>query len=316
MNSTAALRLEGADDAFFPFWSPDGREIGFFTEDKIKRVAISGGGPQVVCSLSGPGGSQMNGAAWSADGTIVFGEYGKPLSRVSASGATPTAATSLGKDERAQIWPQFLPDGKHVLYLAQTASGNATYVEELGTGKRVRVLENPTRTMWSPPGYLLYTQDGNLYARRMNSGTYQLEGQPVLVAQDVVLSTANGRSTFSVSRNGLLVYREGADLPNRTLNWRDRAGKALRSIGKPALSVDMSLAPDEKSAAIVLAKSGSYDVWLTDLATGTTTPLTRDSKMPNSILGAVAWSPDSRKVAIPVMPQGIRVIEVDRDKPA
>ena len=113
LDSVEAQPLPGTEGASFPFWSPDGRFIAFFSGGKLKKIDTTGGVPQVLCNAAfGRGG------AWNPEGIIVFGQSNSPISRVSASGGVATAATKFDPDQAVtqQNWPQFLPDGRHFLY--------------------------------------------------------------------------------------------------------------------------------------------------------------------------------------------------------
>ncbi|MGO9259372.1 MAG: hypothetical protein ACLQU1_24115 [Bryobacteraceae bacterium] len=269
---------------------------------------MSGGSVQTVCDL--PRGSTAltaaNGGAWNQDGSIVFAGYNGPLLRVPAMGGMPQPATALAKGELSHVWPQLLPDGRHVLYLARSgdAANHAIYVQELGSSLRVQVLKSLTRAMWSPPpaprrpdeeGYLLFIREGTLFAQRMDPKRLTLEGEALAVAQEVVANEGNGRSTFAVSRNGVLAYRSGASGRTTQLTWRGRDGKVLGVVGPPGELTNPSLSPDEKSVALLVG-STNVDTWVVDLATGVFTRMTRDGKA--SILSVPAWSPDSQRLAV------------------
>jgi Tol biopolymer transport system component len=299
IGATAAHRLDKTDGASFPFWSPDSLSIGFFADGvTLRRVSVASGAVTKICDITGlnnRGGG--NGATWNQDGVIVYGYQG-PLMRVAAVGGVPVPAISLAEGDRSHHWPQFLPDGRHILYLSSGTSEkmNGIYVQELGSKTRVQVMRGTMRAMWSPPGYLLFTREGNLFAQRMNAATYQLEGEPLSVAEDVMSNESNGRSTFAVSQNGVLLYRAGGLGGQRQLSWRDRTGKVLREVGKPAMFSSASLSPDEKSVALVAGEGGRNDAWIMDATTGVVTPMTHDANvMPGS---TIAWSPDSAKIAI------------------
>jgi len=299
MNATAAHRLANTEGSAFPFWSPDGQNIGFFTAGKLKRVPVSGGAVQTICDLPAAGspGRSGDGAAWSKDGYIVFAKSGQPLQRVPESGGISTPLFAAEKDGGSDLWPQFLPDGKHLLYLARFRSNNDSgiYVQEPGSTTRIKVMATQQRAVWAAPGYLLFSRNGTLLAQRMNPRTFQLEGEPNTVADEVQSNERIGRSTFAVSQNGILVYRSGSSLEDRQLYWRDSTGKVLGPVGKPAHIQTMSLSPDQKSVALVIGTRTSYTLSVMDLATGIVSELT-----PVDLRAAIyspAWSPDSQRIA-------------------
>ena len=165
MGSTSAHRLDQTDGANFPFWSPDGQFIAFFADEKLKKIPSAGGSPLTLCDaprttslIAGDGGT------WNDDGVIVFALGPEsPLLRVPAAGGPATPATTLDASagETRHSWPQFLPDGRHVLYFAgnKDPSKSAIYVQELGSSQRTLVIRNLHRAAWSPPAYLLYPRE-------------------------------------------------------------------------------------------------------------------------------------------------------------
>jgi serine/threonine protein kinase len=319
LGSTSAQRLDETEEAGSPFWSPDAQNIGFFAEGKLKRVAVSGGSVQTICEIS-KGASERaigDGGTWNQEGVIVFAAYGAmaaaPLMRVPATGGVPTAVTALEKDEMWHSGPQFLPDGRHLLYFAvnKEAENGAIYVQELGSAKRVLVLKNTTRGVWAPPGYLLFIREGTLFAQRMDAKTFQLKGEPLALAQDVAFNQRNGRNAFAVSQNGVLAYR-GAASRIRQFTWYDREGRPLGTVGRPGEFMDPSLSPDEKSVAMSVGTPGKLDTWVMDLTSGVMTRMTHDSQ--ESLHSTPAWSPDSQRLAITQITTGIQEIALASGK--
>src|SRR5207237_4463733 len=130
LDALTAQPLAGTDGAQFPFWSPDSRFIGYFTQDKLLKVAASGGPPQTLCVVN-----QGRGGTWNRDGQIVYGANTSPLFRVSSAGGQPSAITRLANGVQDHRFPSFLPDGHHVLYFATATQGTfGVFVVSIDTG--------------------------------------------------------------------------------------------------------------------------------------------------------------------------------------
>ena len=112
---------EVASSPPFAFWSPDERFIGFFSDGTLKTIAANGGAAQTLADAPDP-----SGGTWAPDGTIIFSPKTGPLYRVSAAGgpATPLRALDASQRELTQLWPYFLPDGKHYLYVVRSADAD------------------------------------------------------------------------------------------------------------------------------------------------------------------------------------------------
>jgi Tol biopolymer transport system component len=293
LGSFSPQRLEKTDGAAFPFWSPDGQFIGFFADDKLKKITASGGSPQTICDAG-----RGDGAAWGPDGQIIFSpEQGNALQRVPAGGGTPSAATTLEKNrgEVSHSWPQFLPDGKHFLYFAmsQDPAKTGIYVQELGSAARTFLLANATRAAYSA-NYLLFSRDGALLAQRLDLKRLALQGDSTPVAEGVNTNEANGRAAFTVSESGVLAYRGGLFSVLRQLAWYDRQGRRLATVGEPAVYLGVALSPNEKSVAVSRGDpTGSFNIWTIDLATGIPKRLTFDAPGRDS---SPIWSRDSQRI--------------------
>ncbi len=279
---------EGA--SFRPFWSPDSRHIGFIADGKLKKVDIFGAPPQTICDArTGADGS------WSKEGVILFdGQTTDPIRRVSASGGIPQTAVK-GDDNQAVGWPSFLPDGRHFLYYE---NGGKTRESRLMAGsidpkeKPKAILSSDSLPQFAPPGQLLYVKEGTLVAQAFDPSAMKIRGEPVPVAEKIGMN-ANGQSDFSVSDNGVLVYRGGASNEDR-LVWVDRNGKELSEVDKPGQYEATALSPDGARLAIEMraARSGKNAVWIRDLARGVTSRLTFDDSSGSSPV----WSPDGTRV--------------------
>ncbi len=302
--SASAQALPGTEGATRPFWSPDSRSIGFFAGGKLKRVEASGGPPQTLAAApSGRGGT------WSRDGVILFvPAFQDPVYRVSASGGGAAAVTSLGpgRGEYQHVWPVFLPDGRHFLYVgflgaeARPDSINGLYVGSLDS-KEVKLLQSGRgNAAYSPSsslsrGHLLFMRGSTLLARPFDSGRLEFTGEAAPVAENVLYFGAQGSGTFSVSDNGLLAYQTGAQGDPSRLQWFDRTGKAIESIGQVAAHTHPRISRDGRRvvSALLDGQTALLDLWLYDLPRRVSTRFTFE---PAVNLFPV-WSPDGGRIA-------------------
>jgi eukaryotic-like serine/threonine-protein kinase len=264
LDSTDNRVLTGTDGASFPFWSPDGRSIGFFAQEKLKRVDVAGGTPLVVADAS-----NGRGGTWNADGVILFASAANgPILRVSTRGGPVEPVTQVspttGGDHR---WPQFLPDGKRFLFssILGTADTNGVYIASLDKTPAVRVVASEGAGRFAAPDRLLTIGQGALQAYAFDPESGRVQGQPAVVAQGFVRALSN--SVFSNSDTGVLAYRVGA-AQGRQLVWVNRQGTLVRAIGDPEgdFMASPELSADEQSVVVFRQRTGDNDIWVIELA--------------------------------------------------
>jgi Tol biopolymer transport system component len=292
--STAAQALPGTDDAIYPFWSPDSREIAFFAAGKLKRVNASGGPPQDICdSFGGRGGS------WSKDGVIVFTpSSNQPLLRVPATGGTPEAASKLdvATGENSHRFPFFLPDGKHFIYWSRTSrvgQSPVLYVGELGSLQGKMLMKSDSMASYAS-GRLLFLRGQTLMAQPFDMNKVELSGEPQAVAERIAINGASVRAMFSASETGRLIYQTGEASAGWTLVWRDREGKQTEAVAKAERYLTPALSPDGTRLAVTefAGYQGVSDIWIFDLTRQTNTRFTFG---PASQTFAV-WSSDGKTI--------------------
>jgi eukaryotic-like serine/threonine-protein kinase len=257
--------LAGTEGASFPFWSPDGRSIGFFAGNKLKRVDVAGGAPIVLADAP-----NARGGDWNADGVILFSPgVSAPIMRVSASGGAVEQLTQpddkIGPAHRV---PQFLPDGRRFLF-SSTLGGpptNGVYLGSLDKTPPVRLLgAGDTGGRFVAPDKLLAIRQNALqvYDFDLRSGTVQ--GQPTMIAQGFTAGIAT--SSFATSATGVLAYR-ASTAQRRQLVWVDRRGTVLQAIGEPETDYIASpeLSADDRTALVFTQRSGNNDCWVIELA--------------------------------------------------
>jgi len=286
VETSSVRRLAGTRGAFLPFWSPDGRFVGYFSLDgKLKKIDLLGGAITTLADVS-----LGSGASWNQEGVILVGSLGNgPIWRVSESDGRITAATQLNtsKGQRAHRSPHFLPDGRRFLYVAQYADRRELYAGSLdGQEPRLVLDDFESNVTYAPPGYLLYVRDGRFLAQPFDSGTLRIARTPVSIADRVRITAWAGRVAEFSASGGVIAYNTERDY---RLVWTNRAGAEIGEVGEPGPYVQIALSPDERW----LATQRGGDIWLVDLNRGGVA--SRFTFDPALDLDPV-WSPDSNRV--------------------
>jgi len=293
LDSLQAQALAGTEGATYPFWSPDGKFLGFFADGKLKKVPAAGGTVQTLCDA--PDG---RGASWGAGGTIAFapGPY-TGLSLVSSSGGTATQVTTPAVEGTTHRLPYFLPDGKRLLFLASGPgkdAHNGIHSLDLASKAVTLVAEENSEGRYAAPGYLAFVREGNLVAQRLDPKSLRLSGEAVPIAEKVQYNPSRWNGGFAFSDTGLLVYMGGAGVAKARLTWFDQDGKNLGALGEAANFIEIALTPDlGRAVATIWSGTGVPDLWLYDLARGVGSRFTFTPTGANSPV----WSPDGRQVA-------------------
>ena len=294
LNSLTAQPLNGTDEATYPFWSPDGRELGFFGGGKLKTIHADGGPLQIVCDVT-----SARGGAWSKDGTIVYtSSTMTPLMRVPVSGGTPEPASQFdaARGENSHRFPVFLPDGKHFFFWARTSHGaqeNLLYIGELGSLKAKPLIKSDTMAEYAS-GHLLLVRDQILMAQPFNPNSLTLSGESQPLVEHIVMNPASSRPLFSTSTTGTLIYQSGLTSGGWMLLWSDRSGKQIGSLAQSGRYLGTSLSPDGTRVATMIFEGaqGIGDIWIFDVTRGTSTRLTFGP----SSHAAPKWSFDGKTI--------------------
>ncbi|HEX4946418.1 MAG TPA: protein kinase [Blastocatellia bacterium] len=288
--------LPGTEEARYPFWSPDGRSIGFFAQTSLKRIEASGGSlPISLCSV--PLGA---GGAWSKSGVILFAPQfnGAGLAQVADMGGSPTPVTRLdaSRFETGHNFPSFLPDGHHFIFFTQAGQPEfrGIRVGSLDEQQTRFLTRADTKAEYSTAGYLLLMQGRRILAQPFDSATLTLNGEPVPVTEPVYYEAPFRYADLTVSGDQTLIYRRGGT-QNGQLRWYDRSGKPLAAVGPPGDYRSLQLSPDRQQ--VLLDRNDpqleTSDIWQFDLQRETQTRLTFN---PGTDTYPI-WSPDGGHVA-------------------
>ena len=284
--------LAGTEGAVDPFWSPDNRSIGFLSQGTVKVTEIAGEGtPRTL----GRGPVDTRGGAWNVDGTILF-YAARPgaLNRVAATGG-PVTELTFSEPVGMARWPEFLPDGEHVLFQVRNADldRRGIYIASVAAnGSSLRRLLGSDWAAHYGSGHLLFLDGSTLMAQPFDVAKLGLHGTPMAVVRGVGgSSTAYG--SFSVSTTGVLAYTRGLSIESE-LRWVDRSGRTGELVAPKGDYVDFRLSPDQSRVAYarVDPQMQAPDVWILDLTRGTSTRITSE----RLVDAGPIWSPNGEQI--------------------
>jgi serine/threonine protein kinase/Tol biopolymer transport system component len=288
LNSTAAKPLLGTEGGKFPFWSPNGKSVGFFASQQLKRLDLAGGPPTSLAPTP-----DARGGTWAGDVILFSPDIYEVIYRVPASGGKPVAITTLDRSQHTtHRWPRFLPDGKHFLYVAgnhlNDKANSAIYGGSIEGGNPTLILQTNAAAFYCA-GQLLYFRDGSLMAQAFDPDTLKLSGDATPLGQ-VLRETGNWGMMASAADNVLLFQSAGE--VNYPILWFDRNGHSVGPAPVSGQLSDLRLSADGTHAAIVSFEGPHGAVYVVDLKTGVRTRLTFGEDA-----WFTTWSPDGKSVA-------------------
>jgi len=308
MDALAPRMLPGTENASIVFWSPDGKSLAFCANDRqLLRVAVTGGDPEPICEIK-----TARGGSWGPDGTILITPVSAgPIMRVSVNGGELT--TVLRPDtthgETGFRFPQFLPDGKHFLFMSlppDSTGNNRIWVGSLDGSKRRQLMSVESGAFYAPPGWILFTRHNVLTAQRFDRGSLSLAGEPQSLGDVVQSSQFLGCPLATASNTGLLAYGTNDPVPAR-LQWLELSGNRSESPAVPPGNYfGVTASPDHKRALIMaFDRHRAEFLMLADLERGTVSQVTTTDEFATYPV----WSPDGQHYAY-MQDEGREPIEV------
>jgi serine/threonine protein kinase/Tol biopolymer transport system component len=286
--SDEAQTISGTKGASIPFWSPDGRSLGFVADEKLKTVNLANGNVEVLADAFED--TCADDGAWSPDGTILFTPQGctGPIDSISASGGKPRPVTKLEGGDNGDTSPAFLPDNRHFIYSSSADSGSI-WMGSLGSSEQKLILKDAGSPEYAD-GHLLFTRDNRVFAQPFDPATGKLSGEVIPLARALSYSASNGVLAF-----------QGGTMEGR-LEWFDRSGNPLGSVGPAAVYDSVKISPDGTHilAEVAQPQSNSSDLWSYPAAGGPGMRLTFGPGRKD--FGA--WSPDGKYIAYTCQPDG------------
>ena len=292
-----ARLLAGTDiNSVYPFFSPDGQWIGYWSqsERKLKKAAVNGSVPVVLCDTS----QYISAVSWDADDAILYYDsLNNGITRVSASGGIPEPLIKThpknAKEESGFISSQILPDGKTMLFtksLGFTVANSQIGIQSLESGEQKILLKSGVYARYLPPGYIIYALPDNntynLFAVRFDLEKLEVTGSSIPILEGV--------SQYSISDEGTLVYMEDfySASNQKSLVWVDREGKETPIEAPPNGYDHPGISPDGTKVALNLDSEGNADIWIWDFVREIPTRLTFDEAVDVTPL----WTLDGQRI--------------------
>ena len=290
IDSTELVPLRGSEGGFDPFWAPDGRQFGFFASGKMKRFDLATSAVSTITSAA-----ESRGATWGRDGTILFSPSPSgPIHRIDVKGGASQPVTTLDK-ARKEIghWrPSFLPDGNHFLFmsLSENADDAGVFLASLESKEVTRVLPMPTPAVYVEPGYLVYLNDFDLYAQKLDLRSRSVVGDGMLIARNAEFNGQFASAGFSAAQNGTILFHRRGPTAMTTLTRMSIEGTTESPVPTDGVNVDLSRDGTRIAMQRVPTQQRNTDIWTFDLRRNMPTRITFEGA---EEIGPV-WSPDDR----------------------
>jgi eukaryotic-like serine/threonine-protein kinase len=294
LDQLTATPIAGSEGGTSPFFSPDGRKVGFIQQGTSVRIASLDGAPTITLT------DKANSTAgdWGEDGYVYF-EVDSGIARMRPTGGPMEPVYKISKDEVGTEWPFVLPGGRSLIFRQRrSGQGPADFdimAMKLPNGP-AHALTHGVYARYSATGHLLVvTSEGKLVASPLDPDKLELTGSPVALIEGVGVRAGGFNIDLSLSSNGTLVYTTGGTLASRRAFWVSRDGQATpmdASWDPQGIIQNISLAPDGKELAVELVRNGKSDIWVKQLPTG---PFSRIT-FGDTASVRPTWSPDGREV--------------------
>jgi serine/threonine-protein kinase len=309
-----ATVVAGTENAANPFFSPDGRWVGFVDGAAIKKVSVDGGPVTTIADLASrgassseatPSGGDVYGASWGEGDRIVFGRFADGLFEVSASGGVPRRLTKV--EGHAGVFahrlPQILPGGRAILFTrCRSQAGDSDVAVLTEAGAEQVVVESAADGRYLPNGRLVFFREGVVHAAAFDVGRLVLSGTAAPILEDVMQATGSGAparnsgaAQFSWSANGTLALARGGAQPLTSSSpvWLDRRGQTEALSLRDGYYSRPRLSPDGSRIAVTHTSEGRRErtrIWVLDIARGAFSPL------PGEGFSSPVWSPDGQRL--------------------
>lgn len=283
-----AVPIPGTEGGHGPFFSPDGRSVGFFSDGRLMRIGVDGGEALPIAEAKvGYGGS------WADDGSIVFAPVSHgPLWRIPAGGGEPVRLTDPSERE-SHRWPDVLPGQRGILFTIWRLGAHDARIAAWrdGDAQPRTIVEEAIHPRYLSSGHLAFVRNGTLMAAPFDVDTLRLTGPATPVVRRI-MTGLTGAGQFSVAASGALLYLpDDPERHHRTIARVAADGRATSLPLPPRAYQNLALSPDGRLIAASIPAEGKVDIWIGDLSRGTLARLTSEGTNVEPV-----WTPDGRHV--------------------
>lgn len=281
-----------------PFFSPDGKWVGFFADGTLKKLPMDGGPAVTICTVAG----QAAGASWGTDDTIVFGQFGSGLQRIAAAGGTPESVTRLTGEPGVvdHRWPEWLPDSRIVFFTIWSGSLNTARVaaQSLDTNDR-RILDIGSNPQVFGRSVIAFVRPDGIWAAPFDANHMSLGGAAARVV-DTIRPRHGGAADYDLARDGSLAYVATSRASRNALVWVDLEGRITRIADDGQLYSSPRVSPDGTRIAVVArSPTGVFGIWVHDLVRAT------KSRLPTDVASFdPVWTPDGKRIVFAAIASG------------
>jgi serine/threonine-protein kinase len=292
VNQSQTTLVTGTVGGQDPFFSPDGEWVGFFAENKLRKISVQGGAPVTLCEAVNP-----RGGSWGEDGNIVAAlNQLSPLSRVPEAGGVPQRLTKLSSGEATHRWPQVLRGGQAILFTtAHTTIGMEDAdiaVMAVKSGVTKILHHGAYHGRYLPSGHLVYMHQGLLFGVAFDANRLETRGIPVPLVEEVAGNSVTGGGQLAFSQTGTLVYLAGKGASQSwPLVWLDSSGGIQPLLTSPGVYYHPRISPEGRRLALTEMTKGQ-EIFVYDIKREAVTRLTFDGRSSLPV-----WSPDGKYIA-------------------
>jgi serine/threonine-protein kinase len=278
-----ATSMAGTEGGSSPFFSPDGKWVGFFAGGKLRRIPLEGGGAAIdIAAVENA--VFLSGASWGPDDRIVFSNgVSNPLYVTSVSGGDVSQLTHLDSGEAGHKQPHFLPDGRTIVF----ESAGRIHAVDVSSGRRASLIQGQSPRY--AKGRLIFSRGVSVLSVPFDQSGLKITGR----AEPLVDGAAGDRdfvSHYAVSSEGTLAYLRGATTHDLVLV--DPGGVEQQLVAKSLAHQNPRFSPDGFRIAVATGNTHSErsDIWVHDLQSGAASRLTFDGGR------APVWTPDGGSI--------------------